>query len=196
MLALLHKPWWRPEPLSPPEMRLLESVAEAHAASAGRSNCSTMAAQLAAAGSLSYPQALAAAVLTLGGKHAPIGKTMVMLQCPDPPVQALALLRQGEKVPGWGNSFHRGEPDPLWNGVETVLWREWPRRSAHLTAITATLHRAGKIVFPNPSAYTAAAALIVGMPREAALYLVVAARVERWTEMICGEIHGNSRSAE
>lgn len=186
-MNLLAKPWWRAEPLTPPEMRLLQAVAEAHAASARRDNASTHAAICAAAGSGDYGKALAAVLMTLGGAHAPIEATCQLLNRPDPAVRASALLQVGLKVPGWGNSFHRGEPDPLWQPVDEALRADFPEMHRRLLSVTATLHRAGKSVFPNPSAYTAATALSIGLPAPCATYLFIAARLDQWS----GIIHEN-----
>lgn len=183
-MNLLGKPWWRSAPLTPPEMRLLQAVATAHAASALRMNASTQAVILSASGGGEFGKALAAALLTLGDRHAPLEATCLLLNQPEPAVRASALLKAGAKVPGWGNSFHRGEPDPLWVPVDAVLRAEFPQIHRDLTAITATLHRVGLPLHPNPSAYTAATARAVGLAPSCAAYLFIAARLETWSGLI------------
>lgn len=183
-MNLLGVPWWRPQPLTPPEMRLLQCVADAHAASALRENVSSQVMRVAAAGSGSFSQALCAGLSTLGDRHAPITQTCYLLAGDRPAVQASALLRAVDKVPGWGNSFFRGEPDPLWQEVDEELQAGFPDWHAKLLAVTATLHWAGKRLFPNPSAYTAATALAVGLPPACASYLFIAARLDSWAAII------------
>jgi citrate synthase len=176
------KPFWRAEPLTPAEVRLLELVFAAHAASALRDNISHHVLTAAFFGSGRYTSALAAALCTLGGPHGPIEETYDLLALLDPGFVAIhRYITHDLKVPGWGNSFHRGCRDPLWTEVELQLTAEM---GAKLEAVTNLLHSRGKEVYPNPSAYTAAAALIVGLPRAVSPFLFVAGRLSAWTERL------------
>ena len=175
--------FWRDKPLNAAEQALLRAVFAAHAVSARRENISTFVLQNAARGSGSYTQALAAALNSLGGPHAPVAAVMEFL---DPPSQAMVekYLEEGRKVPGWGNSFVKGQPDASWYWVDTILGEEWPELARRMRQVTQRLHAAGKIIFPNPGGYTGAAALALGLPKAVAPWLFVAGRLEAWTEIV------------
>jgi hypothetical protein len=45
------------------------------------------------------------------------------------------------------------------------------------------LHQSGKHLNPNPSAYTAAVAIVVGLPAPLTPYLFIAARLDSWCNL-------------
>jgi citrate synthase len=172
-------PFWRDTPLEQNEALLLQEVFAAHAQSAYRENCSTQALQVAACGSRNLAQSLIAALSTLGERHAPLGKTYEFLSHGHPEDLVSDMIERGQKVPGWGNSFHQG-PDPIWEPVSIILQRYFGVLHTKILAVTQTLHGLGKPLQPNPSTFTAATALILGIPKEAACYLFIAGRLTPW----------------
>lgn len=179
------KPFWRAEPLTPEETLLLDAVLVAHARSASRGNLSGQVAEAAAIGSGSYTQAICAAMLTTGGVHAPLAQTMHILEKPEWAAErARQLLEKGRKVPGWGNSFIKGRKDDLWIPVDEILDREFEKLSSGILRVTWLLHERKKMIFPNPSAYTAATALALGIPPQLAPWIFFRGRLDAWTEMI------------
>jgi citrate synthase len=175
--------FWRTQPLNPAETILLDMVREAHIASCARPNASREAFVTAASLSGSYVNGIIGALATLGGYHAPIVQTVWLLEQPEPAAVARQILAEGKRVPGWGNAFERGHKDPLWLTVDKWLELNFPAMAATLAAVTVALHAAGKDLYPNPSAYTAAAACLVGLPGPAAAYLFVSARLDGWTQL-------------
>lgn len=169
--------------MSGAEAALLAAVRRAHIASVQRANTSRAVFLSTINGSGNYVNGLIAALATLGGNHAPIAQTMWVLSQPDLPATIRELLAEGQRVPGWGNSFVRGEPDDLWTEVDALLAKEFTPLHLQLVAGTTTLHTAGKLLFPNPSAYTAAAALLVGLRPDVAPWLFVSARLDGWTQL-------------
>ena len=176
------KPFWRTEPLSESESEILRLLSAAHDESARRENVSHVALVNTFLGSGSYANAIAAAILTLGGRHGPIEETMRMLESH---TSVVAALDNGVDllVPGWGNSFVKGRLDPLWEKTDTALRKARPDLMSRADAITDALHRRGKDVWPNPSYYTAAVAIALKMPPQIAGYLFITARLEAWTEI-------------
>lgn len=152
----------------------------AHGASAHRKNCSTLGLLNAYAGSGDYVQAIIGALSTLGGKHAPLLATYQVLKDTGGPTKA--LLSCGAKIPGWGNSFVKGGPDELWSAVEECL-DAFPI-GARLREITEALHAVGKLVYPNPSGYSAAAAIVLKMPPEILPWFLVAGRLASWSQIL------------
>jgi citrate synthase len=187
---MIDTAFWREAPLSEAEHELLRLLEIAHDASARRQNASTAAALNAYGGSGSYTNGLASALLTLGGLHGPIRQTVDLLTNATPVYEAELLLRAGRKVPGWGSSFVRGAPDPIWRDV--AQWFEDADGTDHdhhslaiiVDQVTRALHRYGKFVYPNPSAWTACTAIVLGLPAEFAPYLFVASRLRAWTQLM------------
>ena len=164
---------------------ILSVLNPAHEASALRGNLSHEALKLATAGSSSYVQAIAAALMTLGGIHAPLVETCKLLRRERPVDHAKALLSEKKRIPGWGNGFVKGKADTIWEPVDRVLRDEAPGIMRDVDAITDILHAAGKLIYPNPSCYTAVAAITLGIPSEASPYLFVSARLSAWSEEFC-----------
>lgn len=159
------------------------AVFAAHNASCDRPNVSSTAVVNAAVGSGDYTKAMATAILSIGGLHAPLAETINLLKMDDPAAGVRKCLENGWRVPGWGNSFEKGHPDPLWADFEKLLFADagW---NIKFNAITKTLHDAGKDIYPNPSAYTAACAISIGLPDNLAPYLFIAGRLSAWTAMV------------
>lgn len=190
MQAGTEQPFWRSEPLSDGERALWQAVERAHSACVWRDNTSSVAVLQAATGSGDYTKAVAAALMTLGGRHAPIEQSMGILVMADSVKAAHSFLAAGLKVPGWGNSFIKGGPDKSWDEVDKLLAKHFERIHSKIVAVTTYLHERGKKVFPNPSIYTAALALILKVPAPMAPWLFVRARLDAWTELICRSSYG------
>lgn len=177
-------PFWRERPLTVAEWELLVAVADAHAASARRDNVSTHAVFGAALGSGNYTNSMAAPLLTLGGLHGPIARAHRFIsewdQQPYPEQLVATIIEHGCRIPGWGQSFVKGQPDPAWREVAALL--EGTPVGRKLDAITSALHAAGKAIFPNPGGFTAAAAMVLEMPAAVAPYLFIAGRLEVWSQ--------------
>jgi citrate synthase len=175
------KPFWRKDPLTDDEQALLTAVLDAHDASARRNNISSQAVAINAQAAGDYGKAIAGAILTLGGIHGPIEQAQYLLSRTNPALAADTLLANGRKVPGWGNSFHRGEADPLWIGVDQLLR---PTRLARvLDSVTETIRARGKDLFPNPAGYTAAVCIVLGVPAQISCMLFLAGRLSAWSEI-------------
>lgn len=181
--------WWRTEPLKAEEAGLLEALLRAHHESSFRDNASSVAVANAASGSADVGKAVAAGILTLGGKHAPLEQTVEFLRLPSPAGQVARMLESGAKIPGWGGTFQKDEPDPIWQGVDLLIRRLAPELSAKLVDVGAEIARHGYNLYPNPSAYTAAAALFLRMPAKLAIYLFIAGRLNAWAQIAAAQIY-------
>lgn len=175
-------PFWRTDPLNDDEAKLLQLTLEAHAASAFRPNASSVALCNAAVASHDFSKALTGALATLGGAHAPLADTYALLissECDAPE----RFLLTGRKVPGWGNSFVKGQPDPIWELVAVQLERLNPTLAERLHSVTDMLRAVGKRLYPNPSAYTAAVAITLGIPPHLTPWLFIQGRLLSWSQL-------------
>jgi citrate synthase len=177
--------FWRDTSFSGSEFTLVDELEIAHRRSAMRSNASTVALKNAAGGSGCLEMALAAALLTLGGRHAPIPKIYRLL---DQPVSKLLetveeRLCNKEKIEGWGNSFFKFQPDPDWVKVHQAIVENFPEMAQKLNGVTELLDAYKKKIHPNAGAYTAATAIILGIPAEISSYLLISARLPVWADL-------------
>lgn len=187
--------WWsNNEPLTDEEQRLLMELYKAHSQCVFRPNCSTAACQQAAGGSRSLTQSYIAALATLGEMHGPIEAAYDLLNWTGE--NDIPTIYGIEKFPGWGNSFVKGRIDDAFLPVDQMLEANFPRMHSRLREITDALHARGKKVFPNPAAYSACVALILGLPRHLSPMLFVQARLEAWSAVFHGVIMGMQKPKE
>jgi citrate synthase len=180
----LTQPFWREEPFTDNERQLLDALFLAHHRSAFRDNPSSVTAINAAAGSGDLGKAIAAAILTTGGKHAPLeATTQYLLSYPDAIEWMDYDLKRGHKIPGWGGTFQKEGADPIWSRVASLLNSNWPLIAKNIADVTLQLRSRGKELYPNPSAYTAAVAIAIGLSAKLAPYLFAAARLSAWTQI-------------
>lgn len=165
------------------ELMLIGALEDAHVQSTQRENLSTQAILACACSGVGYTEAIAAALLTLGGTHAPIKQAIFTITHPETEAEIPGVVKDGGRIAGWGNSFVKGKPDPIWNEVYDILSSDFPGIITRIASITSALHAAGANVFPNPACYTAATAIVTGMPEAVAAYLFVGSRLGAWTEL-------------
>ena len=170
-------------PLNEREEELLHLVLTAHAESAFRENISSNAVAACSAGNGSWTNSIASGLLTLGGTHAPLEQSYEILASSHSLQGVKLMFEDGLRIPGWGNSFHRGEPDPLWVKVDGWLAKHRSDLHTKIQEITQFLHAAGKNIMPNPSIYTAASAIALGIPANCAGFLFLQGRLLSWTQV-------------
>lgn len=124
---------------------------------------------------------MCAAMLTLGGLHAPLLQTYDLLVQDDPLSTVNHLIEHGRRVPGWGNSLVKGRPDPLWEECALALSDASPSVHNTIADITQCLHACGKLVYPNASCLTAACAIALNLQRSVLPYLLLNGRLKAWT---------------
>lgn len=173
-----YPPFWRDFPLSTYEQILLGELLRAHSASVHRRNVSTECFLVSSSGSSDFVSGVIAALSSLGGTHAPIEHTYDFLKSYPDQVGPLP-----DKVPGWGNSFVKGTPDPAWGQVDKVLGIVSPEIKSTLQMVTEELHARGKLIFPNPSAYTAAVCIAVQLPKQLCPLFFIQGRIEGWASL-------------
>ena len=131
---------------------------------------------------LSWPQALALALNTLGGAHAPLRQTYALLSAPS---FADALDALPGKVPGWGSSWYKGERDPSIDKYECKVFT--PTMRNYLDQLTTHVQIAtGQDLYTNAAGVTAMTAIVAGQSVEWAEQIFVSARMPVWKEIYNG----------
>lgn len=184
------KVWWRKDPLTKEDELLLAKLFQAHIDSAFRDNASSVAVANAAFSSGDLAKAIAAGLLTLGGRHAPLEETYHFLSLDHPYKFVNHFLKDEAKIPGWGGTFQKDKPDPIWQPVDQLLQEYQPELYQKIEEVTNALHKHDKIIFPNPSAYTAATAITVRLDVKLAAYLFIAGRLDAWVKIASNYIKG------
>lgn len=153
----------------------------AHQEATRRDNVSSVTFINAFAGSGSYTQAVAAAILTTGEVHAPVVQICDVLLGGTEFVNDVYLMDK-RRVPGWGNNFVKG-PDPSLVEIFNAVGSERPDILQTIEQVTKMLHNAGKMVYPNIGNATAAVALTIGMPSVLSPHLFILCRLPAWYEL-------------
>lgn len=183
------RPFWRKEPLTLEEVDLLNALMVAHDSCTRRNNVSTWVAVNAATSSGDYEKAIAAAILTTGGKHAPLGKCSSFLMRRTLGLTTIQddMAEHDGIAPGWGSDFVKGQADPALTPLHDLIsghGKEGARLAAQLDLVTAHLVGKGKNIFPNAGCYTAAVGLLLGIPVFVLPFLFILGRLASWTDLI------------
>lgn len=143
-----------------------------------------------AAGKVGVPiqQALSGALSVLGNIHGPtaaarrLWETKTRLGARN---SVVITMHDGLIVPGFGNGFYKGEPDPAWDDVSKYLLNERGDLSESLDELTAWVNHTrdqATPLLPNAAMYTAVLASDMPVPHGAELGLVVTMRTPVWME--------------
>lgn len=164
---------------------LLGAVWDAQRESAyrNRENASNVAAVHSAIASFSMTAALASAVLSTGGLHAPVLQARVLLFRQPVPRE----LPEG-RIPGFGNSFFRDRIDPSWDKVVGILSKSYLAIWNMIQNWSDLLKASGRILFPNAAAFTAAVAELVHWPVGQELIMVIQPRITVWAALAASEL--------
>jgi citrate synthase len=177
--------FWRKLPLNDDETILLRKLLISHHEATFRGNASSEVIKAAyAMNGGDFFKALAAGLCTLGGVHAPIEQTYDVLNSNLVSNSMTLGIYPDVKIPGWGNSFVKGKPDPIVENVMLYVDVGWPELGKRIELITAALHERGKKVFPNMSCATAATGIILGLPKELTPVLLLHGRALAWAEIL------------
>jgi citrate synthase len=126
---------------------------------------------------------LASALLTLGGLHAPILQTYHFLSSfrTNEEIQSHveSELTAMRKIPGWGSSFEKGQPDPEFKILDEMLSGSPIHCRMHY--VSGLLHGSGIQIYPNASCYTCAVCISKDLPVAIAQYFLVNGRLNAWT---------------
>lgn len=168
-------------------MRLKHDLIEAHKVAGRRDNISSVTLLNNFYGSGSYVQALASAILSTGGAHAPVTEIVHVLNNGAEYAESV-FLGNGLPVPGWGNSFIKGQADDSITDIFLQVSKLKPELSTAIDDVTKLLHRKGKNVFPNIGCATAATSICLDIPASLAPHLFIECRLPVWFEIAQSKI--------
>jgi len=162
------------------QKRLLDALCWAHqeAAKANR-NVSTITMMNAMMGSGRIENGIAAAVLTLGHIHAPILAARGLYENGQKEVVQL-MIRRGQMIAGFGNSFYKTSIDPAFNDVMAILQVSFPKVMARINELSGWLIEAGKPLYPNAALITAAVCSELGIRGGTETSLFILWRLPVW----------------
>lgn len=186
------KVFWRTDDLSEHESELLRLCLEAHSQSAWRNNASSTALTISAHGSGNYASSLICGLSTLGGSHAPLIDSWRVLHSNSNEIDS--AIEASMKIPGWGNSFEKGDVDALWKPIADHIQKHFSFIHEKINSITEKLHACGKKVYPNPSIFTAATGLILKMPPQILPWLFIQGRLNAWTMLYMQSVQPKGES--
>lgn len=170
--------------LSATQQNLLDLTLNAHSRSATNLKVASTAAVINSfrgnGGNLQM--ALASGLLTLGGAHGPTTQARKVFGLSD--YQSIVdWLADRGKIPGFGNSFHWGAPDPTWDIVSEYLTTTFPHQAKHRDELTEWVQRATKKpLHPNAALYTAITATACGFRPGTELAIFIYGRLGTWID--------------
>jgi citrate synthase len=126
---------------------------------------------------------IAAALLTLGGLHGPIVQAYELLSEWIVCDSVEAMLDQGKLVPGWGSGFVKAARDTEFNTLDDMLFADHKTMWNRIASVTRYLHSKDKILSPNAACYTAAVAIVTGVPASLSPSLFLRGRIDAWVQI-------------
>lgn len=158
---------------------LTELLIEAHKKSCRRDNVSTVVLKAAwDSNDNDLYKAIASAMMTLGGAHAPIKRCYAMIgrYLRDEPIPNY------EMVPGFGSSFYKKELDPILFEIASYIRIHHFDYEVIISKIQRKL--SDKELYPNIAFYTAAVARIEGHGILFCEKILLEARVPEWIKIL------------
>lgn len=149
---------------------LLHAVMQAHADAAGANTpASTQVCQIQGLMGLPFESAVMAAINTIGGKHAPVTRTrqfwFYQLDALNHGLwkdSLKARLENGEIIPGFGHSIHKGAIAPELSAARECL-KLFPEAESFVNEATEIMQAAKPDLAPNMALFTALACELAGM---------------------------------
>ena len=170
-------------PLSDDDEALVDELFCAHYLAAGQNaNASNQHAHFAGLANVDLKSAFIGALSVIGGHHAPVFEIRQFITARADESWILQAIRE-KRLLGWGNSFHKGVPDPAMQHIAEFIADRHSEWDADIQRITDIAHAAGKKIYPNAGLYTAVVADIIELAHGAELLLAVLPRLTTWTKL-------------
>jgi citrate synthase len=90
------------------------------------------------------------------------------------------MIRRGQMIAGFGNSFYKTSIDPAFNDVMAILQVSFPKVMARINELSGWLIEAGKPLYPNAALITAAVCSELGIRGGTETSLFILWRLPVW----------------
>lgn len=170
-------------PMTDDDEALVDELFCAHyLAATQNANASNQHAHFAGLAGVELKSAFISALSVIGGHHAPVTDIRQFITARADDSWILQAIRE-KRLLGWGNSFHKGVPDPAMRSIAEYIADRHIEWHAKIERITGLAHSAGKMIYPNAGLYTAVVADIIELAHGAELLLVALPRLSTWTKL-------------
>ena len=166
---------------NPAHEKLLEVLTRCHQGAALRNqNASSAALQMSSSVGADFNHSIASALLTFGAVHGPTSHAREVIF--DYPQEKIAdIIDDGNKIPGWGNSFFKTSIDPSFAEMAHLIKQDYPDHDDKLDRVSEIIFKmTGKSLYPNAAAYTAVCAEILDLPIGCEIMLPIMCRIPAW----------------
>jgi len=175
--------------LTPSQLSLLDAVVRAHQKEARRGlDLSTQVFHGVMLGSGSPINAAAAAMLSAGGQHGPVGPARFIYETADRgKIEALMRGAMGpnfRRVPGFGHSTVKDQVDPIWLATVDKFSCQSIVRIVELQNWVNELRPNKAPLYPNATMFMAAMCVEIGVPKGLELIIPTLARLPVWVENV------------
>ena len=165
-------------------MSIEENIIKMHHECAMRNNASSEVIKAMAQLGKEFGDAVAAALLTTGGIHAPVKEAQ----------EEFSIFRNNDrlsedidKVPGFGSAWYKNQPDPVIEDFFNTLpdtCDEGAELVATVEEYTDAVQRMyERFIYPNAGLATAVANIALKRPSNMAMGLVIQGRISAWEEL-------------
>jgi citrate synthase len=177
-----------------PVQRLHEAFVVMHQHGAARSCASTFILNSSfRVNGLDARLSIIAAISSMGGEHAPIVRTQLLLQeVLDNHKQIPSIVSRYNKknrIPGFGSGFVKGEPDPIHADIDALIKELSPKTHYYMTELQIEVQSSiDDRLHMNTAMYSAATGVLLNISPYVLPGTAIEARMPIWNRIMAGVI--------
>lgn len=142
-----------------------------------------------------------AAISMMGGHHAPLIQTQLLLQeiLNDPKNlnKIVSRYNKRSRIPGFGSGFVKGEPDPIHQEIDALIQEYAPKVHYYMMDILHEVHtNISDRLFFNTAMYSAAFGVIMNISPYIMPGLAIEARLNIWNQLLIQSMNQISKPKE
>jgi hypothetical protein len=139
-------------------------------------------------------QSIIAAIASMGGEHAPLIRTQLLLQevLDNPKKFGVVVGRYSKlnRIPGFGSGFVKGERDPIHADIDALIKELSPKTHYYMTELHhAVQDTISPNLYPNTALYSAASAILLNVSPYVLPGMAIEARMPVWNQILIGTIN-------
>lgn len=126
---------------------------------------------------------IVAAILSIGGRHAPLVQARETLVNATRQSLESSMVDDKYRVPGFGNSFFMESIDPAWKNINDFIEERYPSYHIRLKELGDIIHDIiGVRLYPNAAIFTAITCEICCIPRGMEYTVLIFSRLPIWAQ--------------
>lgn len=132
-----------------------------------------------------------AAISSMGGTHAPIVRTQLLLEevlaSPKSIPSIVSRFNKKNRIPGFGSGFVKGEPDPIHEPIDALIRELSPKTHYYMMELLNEVQSSiDARLFFNTAMYSAAYGKLMNVSPYVLPGIVIEARLPIWNRVMAG----------